>query len=324
MENTLISVIIPVYNVQPYLERCVSSVCSQTYSNLQIVLVDDGSTDESGSLCDKLSEADSRIQVIHKDNGGLSDARNAGLEMAKGEYISFVDSDDWLEPEFFELLLCAILRFSADIAGCEYRRCSVMEPFDHSSEEGRFIAYDRITAMEGLIVNQIQQVVWNKLYVKSILRGLRFEKGKYHEDEFWSYQVFARIRKYVSVDYVGYHYFQRTDSIMGEKYSLKRLDAVKAKVLRQKYLNNSMPELAVVGRRNLFFTCLYHGQSALKDLSGNERKEAIRYLRKVIYVNRMNQSERLQLKISHRIWVFLAERGFSFCCRIRNLLKLGI
>ncbi|WP_216696880.1 glycosyltransferase family 2 protein [Anaerostipes faecalis] len=323
-QKSLISVIVPVYNVEQWLERCIESICRQSYHNLQIILVDDGSTDNSGKICDRFALTDSRVLVIHKKNGGLSDARNAGMLQAKGEYISFVDSDDWLESLFYENLFFVIQKYDCDIVGCEYQKKKeqILETTDISNISEQ--VFDRTSAMSALIDNRIQQVVWNKLYKQKIIEDIFFKKGKYHEDEFWSYQVFARAKTYVSIDYIGYNYFQRENSIMGEEYSLKRLDAVEAKVERQNFLNSHFSELVVKGKINLIFTCLYHGQLSLTYLPKNEQKKALKYLKSIIEQFRVNGKETKDLSFSHKIWLFLAKNQFLFACILRNLFKVGL
>ena len=319
----LISVIVPVYKVEAYLDRCVQSIVNQTYTNLEIILVDDGSPDRCPQMCDEWAKKDSRIRVIHKENGGLSDARNAGMAAASGEYISFIDSDDWIEPAFMQILLEAMLAHDCDVAGCLYRKCKESATEDSVSKNCKVQVFERLAAMSELIDNcAIQQVVWNKLYKKTISDGILFEKGKYHEDEFWTYQVIGRINRIAVTDYVGYNYFQRTDSIMGEGYSLNRLDAVEAKVRRQEYLEAYMPELAGKGSVNLAFTCMWHGQLALNDLSETSCKVVFRYLERIIDSRTVIQ-DKAALKMTHRLWLWMFRMYPKMTCRVRNLLSVG-
>ena len=318
-----VSIIIPVYNVANYLERCVSSVCDQSFSDIEIILVDDGSKDNSGKLCDVLAQKDARIKVVHQENGGLSDARNTGLMKASGHWISFIDSDDWVEKRFLENLLKEAEKNQCEIVGCNYRRVFEQQQSDCRDNKYNLRIFKNQEIMSNLIYNQIQQVVWNKLYKKTLLEDIFFEKGKYHEDEFWSYQVFAKVNKYVELDYIGYNYFQRADSIMGEQYSLKRLHAVEAKVQRQKFFEKNMPEMISKGRINLAFTCFYHGQLALKQLNRGEQKLVLNYLEQVVKDYGLNRKELMQLSISHKFWVLLSKISYVFACRMRNLCKVG-
>ena len=274
----LISVIVPVYNVEAYLDKCISSIVNQTYRNLEIILVDDGSPDNCPAMCDAWKEKDSRIVVLHKENGGLSDARNVGMGGA----------------------------------------CERQSAYEHVT------VYDRQTAMRLLIQNQIKQVVWNKLYRSAQIRDIPFEKGKVHEDEFWTYQVIGRIERFAAIDYIGYDYFQRAGSIMGAGYSPKRLDAVEAKTRRQAYLTEHMPELAPEGARDLLFTCLYHGQQVCKALRGAEKKQAMQVLKTTSKgCTLLNRTVKTESK-SHKLWFFGARHCFAMTCRIRNAFGVGV
>ncbi len=320
----LISVIVPVYNVEAYLDKCISSIVNQTYRNLEIILVDDGSPDNCPAMCDAWKEKDSRIVVLHKENGGLSDARNAGMGAAHGEFISFIDGDDWIEPRFFEILQHELEAQNADVAAVQYRLCWEGDACERQSAYEHVTVYDRQTAMRLLIQNQIKQVVWNKLYRSAQIRDIPFEKGKVHEDEFWTYQVIGRIERFAAIDYIGYDYFQRAGSIMGAGYSPKRLDAVEAKTRRQAYLTEHMPELAPEGARDLLFTCLYHGQQVCKTLRGAEKKQAMQVLKTTSKgCTLLNRTVKTESK-SHKLWFFGARHCFAMTCRIRNAFGVGV
>lgn len=317
--SPLISVIVPVYKVEKYLDRCIASIVNQTYKNLEIILVDDGSPDSCPTFCDGWAEKDNRIKVVHKENGGLSDARNVGIRIATGEYISFVDSDDWIEKNFILYLFRIIKEQNCEVVGCNYRRGENFSPIDDN--DYCIELFDTVSAMSALIDNHIEQVVWNKLYRRSVIDGILFEKGKYHEDEFWSYQVFAKVKRYCQITYTGYNYFVRSDSIMGDQYSLKRLDAVEAKARRQKFLETEMPNLMCKGAHNLLFTCMYHGQNAILYLSSQDKKEAMAYLNTVV-------SEisgfRMKDRFSQELWKVLAKNNLTWTCVIRNILRIGL
>ena len=320
----LISVIVPVYKVEPYLDRCVQSIVDQTYTNLEIILVDDGSPDRCPQMCDEWAKRDNRIHVIHKENGGLSDARNAGMAIASGEYISFVDSDDWIEPAFMQVLLDAILEHNCDVAGCRSRTCTTEELACVDTDYSVRIL-DRLTAMGELLDHRlIYVVVWDKLYRRGVIEGLLFEKGKCHEDLFWTYQVIGKLEHYAVTDYVGYNYFVRADSIMGSPYSMKRLDAVEARARWQIYLEENMPELASEGRVNLAFNCMWHGQMAMRSMSKPEIGQALSYLRKIIKKHPIAVEEFKRMKSSWKIWYMMACVSLGFACRVRNLLKIGL
>ena len=245
MTEPLISVIIPVYNVEKYLEKCISSVVGQTYKNIEIILVDDGSTDKSGTMCDLLAEKDSRIVVIHKANGGLSSARNAGLDIAKGDYIGFVDSDDWIEPDMYESLLRNMLKESADISACGvyYHRNSKMKT---DRDITGYRVFSRCEAIDCAVRNNgfIKVYAWNKLYSKHVFSKLRFPEGKTYEDLFIILPAIDSAEKIVVTKQPKYHYLKRPGSITNSEYGHSTWDIVEARRFFHKYLLDRYPELA--------------------------------------------------------------------------------
>lgn len=227
MEAEKISVIVPIYNVERYLERCVESIQKQTYQNLEIILVDDGSPDSSGEMCDSFSKTDERIKVIHKANGGLSDARNAGIEQASGEYLAFVDSDDWLDLDMLEILHTACAEYNADIAECSYRNLYADCVKEETSCSGEIVTGDAIFALEGMLDwRYFKPNAWNKIYKRCVIGDIRYPKGRIHEDEFTTYKYFYNAEKLVYVDISKYNYDRRrVDSITGEKFREANLDS---------------------------------------------------------------------------------------------------
>lgn len=212
-----ISVIIPIYKVEAYLEKCVISVRHQSYQNLEIILVDDGSPDGCGELCDRFAEEDPRIRVLHKENGGLSDARNKGLDIATGEYILFVDSDDFIHPQMVEILYRNLQAAEADISVCGF--LSVEEGEEVSlalSGESKTEVFEGEEVMHCLQHRNLLTVVaWNKLYKRSLFAELRYPKGKLHEDEFLIHHLLHQCKRIVYTDGKLYYYLQRSGSIMG-------------------------------------------------------------------------------------------------------------
>lgn len=220
--NELISIIVPVYNVETYLDRCVYSLVNQKYSNIEIILVDDGSTDKSGKKCDKWRMLDKRIRCIHKKNGGLSDARNVGLEVARGDYIGFVDSDDWIDLNMFSLLYKYITSSKSDIAICGiflsdgkfqkvYKRLSNVHYYDNE-----------LALKEILLEKNIDVSMCNKLYKKECFDNVRFPVNENNEDAIVTIELFSNIFKAVHVGKPMYYYFQRESSI-SNTYSKKNL-----------------------------------------------------------------------------------------------------
>lgn len=222
----MISVIVPVYNVEKYLKRCVQSIIQQTYGELEIILVDDGSTDSSAELCEKLKSRDERIVVIHKKNGGLSSARNAGLDIAHGEYIGFVDSDDWIEPDMYESLLRSIEQMHADVAVtgiCRiYEDGKKFEVFTRAETE--FYEGTAQIVKCYLQQNSFSTAACDKLFRSELFEQRRFPVGKLYEDAPVIYDILSHIDRLVNLGKPHYYYFQRSTSICGQAFSKKKMD----------------------------------------------------------------------------------------------------
>lgn len=318
----LISVIVPVYNVAPYLDRCIQSIVDQTYPNLEIILVDDGSPGNCPAMCDAWAERDNRIRVIHKPNGGLSDARNAGMAVATGELMVFVDSDDWIAPDMYEHLYQRLSEDNSDIAACGVQMVwENKTPSRMLTRDGNCVL-NQEEAMRAIIEESwLKQPVWYKLYKTVLVRDILFPKGKYHEDVFWSYQAIGRAQRVSVSDHIGYYYLQRGGSIMGEGYSLKRLDAVEAKVQRCAYIQERFPALSPLAVKDLWLTCIYQGQLALRALDKAEAEKILAYFENVMEMHPF-QMEGCSLK--ERLWLNMAKSNLMAACRVRNALKIGL
>lgn len=321
-KEPLISVIVPVYGVEAYLNRCVESIVGQTYKNLQIILVDDGSPDKCPGMCDAWAEQDIRIRVIHKENGGLSDARNAGLAAADGEYVSFVDSDDWLDLRFYEVLHRTAMENDCQIAECGY--ITTAEDNQRLREVGETAVYTTQEAMElHLRDRRFRQVVWNKLYRADVITAA-FEKGKCHEDVFWTYQIIANCSRLAHVDAPMYFYFQREGSIMGQGYSLKRLDAVEAAARRCEFVTERFPMLAGVVQGQLIGTFMYHYQQILNNPGMDPDSTHKKWLIKQSRQAGLKWRRESKWALKQRIWLGLYLLCPELVCRIRNKFKLGL
>ena len=216
-QTDLISVVIAAYNIADYIERGVNSVRSQTYQNLEIIVVDDGSTDGTGELCDNLARKDARVHVIHKENGGPAQARNAGIARAKGSYIGFVDGDDWIDPDMYENMLGAMREQEADIAVCRYRQVHKTHTEDESVD--RAVVFEGQEALQYYVQETkeyaIQNAAWNKLYRRQLLTGITFPEGKWYEDIMFATLALAHVRRCVYLDKEYYNYIiDREGSIM--------------------------------------------------------------------------------------------------------------
>jgi len=323
----LISVIVPIYKVETYLNRCIQSILNQTWSDFELILVDDGSPDRCPDICDWWKEKDKRITVIHKENGGLSDARNAGLKVAVGEFIVFVDSDDWVEPDYLQVLMESLRESNCDIV-----ECGIIQTQGESDssrkrteeKENKVALFQTEQALEQLIKDgSFHQYVWNKLYRRSVMDGILFEKGKTNEDEFWTYQIFGNAERIGRIEKPLYYYFQRDTSIMGTGYSIRRLDALEAKQQRQKYIEKYYPELKDTAKINLFTSCIYQGQMALLHLKGEERVIAREKIYHFAKDSIPEAKTYVDMDKGTRVWITLAKISFWGTCRVKNLLKKG-
>lgn len=325
MNTPLISVIVPIYNVEQYLNRCLKSIVKQSYKKLEIILVDDGSTDRCPQICDEWASKDNRIKVIHKKNGGLSDARNYGFEVATGEYIGYVDSDDWIELDMYEILMNVINREKSDIACCSVRK--VWEDRDLQSTDYinklQITSFDTENALKLLIEDNIlQQTVWNKLYRKDIIDGISFEVGRFHEDVFWSYRIIGNAKKISIVNIECYNYFQRDNSIMGQGYSLKRLDALDALENRCRYIEKYFPSLSKLAMESYMSSCMYQLQCVFRSKDINIIHKGKSNIKDRIRKEKI-KNKYINIDLKQHLWVYL----FLICpegiCKFRNKFKIG-
>lgn len=242
--SELISIIVPVYKVENYLQRCVESLINQTYQNIEIILVDDGSPDRCGEMCEGLARQDSRIRVYHKENGGLSDARNYGVNVANGKYIGFVDSDDYVHSSMYEILYKAIVKENADVAECGVTRVYGNRTRVHCEIENLYEIMDEKQYFEEILtLKKVYGSVWCKLIRKDIANQVQFEKGKYYEDLFYNLELVQIAKKYVFTNQPYYYYFIRENSITTEKYSPKQLTIIEALNKYYTFSEKNYPEL---------------------------------------------------------------------------------
>ena len=320
----LISVIVPVYKVEPYLDKCVSSIVNQTYRNLEIILVDDGSPDNCPAMCDAWAEKDSRIRVIHQKNKGSGAARNAGLDIAAGEYIGLVDSDDYIETHMYEHLLGLMDEYT-DITECTIAKAiDDDEQLDDGSVFEKY-TFDTIDAMRLHIMDTLfKQTPPNKLYRRKVIDNIHFPEGKNIDDEFWTYRIIANARKLVHSSCKMYAYRQQSGSVMHSPFSLSRLQAVDAKCLRLQLIQEQFPELVSQARANLWFTCLYMGQMSLLHMDKKDQTKAFEKLLAVQKNYPLTNADRRGLPMKQRVWATLSDKSFVTVCKLRNCLRIGV
>lgn len=242
--NKIISIIIPVYNVELYLPRCIESVIQQTYRNIEIILVNDGSIDSCPKICDDYGVIDKRIKVIHKLNGGLSSARNAGIEIASGEYIGFVDSDDFIENDMYEKLLKACIENKAEISMCGRY---------NYSEDGTIIPVFTLPSLKVwsgkqavsnlLIWNKIDSSACDKLFLKDLFIDIRFPNGKVCEDIFVIPEIIYKSAFLVHIGEAKYYYYKRKGSISRSGFSLNRMNMLDAHEYVANFVKNKYVDL---------------------------------------------------------------------------------
>ena len=323
-QTELISVIVPVFRVEKYLDRCVQSIVDQTYRNLEIILVDDGSPDNSPALCDAWVEKDKRIHVIHQKNAGSGAARNVALDVANGEYIGLIDSDDYIESHMYECLL-SVMKDGVDIA-----ECGIMETeHDDASLDNGVNAECKIYSVQDamrlhIADTRFRQTPPNKLYRRTTIGDIRFPVGNRIDDEFWTYRVIARARTLACISCDMYAYRQQPGSLMHLSFSMPRLQAVDAKCQRIELLNKKFPQLVSPARINLWYTCLYMGQMSLLHMHTEDQKRSFKKLKVVQKQHQLTRGDKKGMPLKQKIWVVLSNISFKTACRLRNCLKMGI
>lgn len=225
-----ISVVVPVYNIEEYLPRCIESILNQSFDDFRLILVNDGSTDRSGEICDEYKEKDFRIKVIHQENMGLSMARNVGLDSSKEEYITFIDSDDYVHKDMLKILYRTLRKYKCDISVGQFKLSYDDERIEDEELDSESITKDNRQAVDMIVgeSNANMIVAWGKLYKKSLFDNIRYPQGKYHEDEFVTYKLLYNSKRVVINTEQLYYYTQRSQSITGQRYSLKRLEKLEA------------------------------------------------------------------------------------------------
>ena len=247
--NPQISIIVPVYKVERYLRKCLDSILAQTFSDFEVILVDDGSPDDCGMICDRYAISDGRIRVIHKENGGLSSARNAALDVAVGEYIMFVDSDDWVEPTFCETALNIVLENEVDLGFFGYNNIYQNDNYEFLYKEERFTRSPRLVhfseAIKHLILKEdvIYNFSWNKIYKRTLFDNVRFPIGRLYEDNAVTYLLVIKAHTIFVADKILYNYLKRIDGISGIWYKPKAIvDRFEIWLKRLEDIKNFCPE----------------------------------------------------------------------------------
>ena len=311
LEQPLISIIVPVYKVEKYLKRCVDSILTQTYQNMEIILVDDGSPDNCGAICDRYKETDSRVVVIHKKNGGLSDARNVGIEIARGEYITFIDSDDFISPFFLENLWITIQKSECEIAASwfinyyagdnipEAKKVNIKDITVLSKED----FYKKLLYQDGVEVS-----AWGKLYKTNLFQGVKYPVGKLYEDIPTTYLLVEKTTKVAVIPNIDYFYFQRMTSIAQADFSVRKMDAINHMDDFKNYIIQKYPSLKKAAECRYFSTvCNILFQIHSPEFRKQE-KELWQEIKKYRYSVLTNRNGRKKARIA----AFFSYGGYKF------------
>lgn len=299
-----ISVIVPIYKVENYIHRCIDSILAQTFTDFELILVDDGSPDSCGKICDEYAEKDSRIHVIHKENGGLSDARNAGIDWvfanSDSEWITFIDSDDWVNEKYLELLYKAAMENRTDVSCCKYLECNT-QPLIRDINYS-FSAF----AGEDFCIEQYKfsHTAWGRLYRRYFWNELRFPKGKLHEDAFTIYKILLPSKKIAFIDEPPLYYFysDNNESITRAQWSPKRMDLIEALENKIRYAKkNSYYRYYKLQIKEYIDTCRWFIGCAQK----SDNENVVPYLRKKIRKSlRLGRKEKVFAFCKDNLWVY--------------------
>ncbi|MBO4894789.1 MAG: glycosyltransferase [Clostridia bacterium] len=323
----LISVIVPVYNVEKYLDTCIESIVSQTYDNLEIILVDDGSTDNCPAMCDEWALKDPRVKVIHKENGGQGEARNLGIDAAAGDYIGFVDSDDVISPVMYERLLNALTENGADFIQCAMVKFGTY-PFKGFDSAGAVVNRPRVLtngeAVKALIAEgAITSTCPSVLLKAETAKKVRFDSGVINEDVMWVYRAVRESEKILLTDEVLYAYFQRDGSTMNSAYTEKRFDAIHALSQRALEIKTDFPDLFPLAERSCAGGCMYHYQWLCRLPNTGEYREFRVRLHKM-FLSRDLKAVYSVTDLKYKIWYTAFRFMPALTCKVRNLLKIGL
>lgn len=302
-----ISIIVPVYNVELYINKCINTILNQTFKNFELILIDDGSTDNSGEICDEYLEIDERVRVIHKENTGLSDARNVGINIAKGDYIGFVDSDDTINPKMYEILYNLCQEHNADISTCLIRTIDINKERRNNKEyTNKVYIYSNKYAIKETYDGGISGYSsCNKLYRSYLFEDIKFPKGRIYEDASILYKLYMKSNKVVFIDKALYNYIHREGSITRSRFSKKRFDIIEMYNEKYEFMCNNYPEMCekiksmyYESLRNIIIDIVIENSTTknykyIRDVSRYIRRE-LKYI--------LNNS---LVSIQHKIWAIL-------------------
>ena len=308
-ENDLISVVIPVYNVEQYLPKCIESIMNQTYKNLEIILVNDGSTDGSQKICEEYKSIDNRIKIINKENGGLSDARNVGIDNSSGNYITFIDSDDYIDDDYVYTLYKSLISYNADMSIASHKIIYPKRIIDKATDE-KFCANSKKVLEKILYDEGIDLSAWGKLYKKSLFNNIKFPKGRLFEDSATTYRLIDESKKIAVNSKSVYNYVIRKNSISNEMFSEKKMDLITSTMEMTEFIKKKYPELEKGCERRLMYAYLSTLTQLAKTKETNSSMQAklMNYIKK----NKGRVLKDKQIKKRDRIGIISTMLGFKF------------
>lgn len=308
MNQPLISVIVPVFNVEKYLNECVTSIINQTYTNMEIILIDDGSSDNSPIMCDNFAKQDSRIIVIHKENGGQSSARNAGLDAAKGEFVMFVDSDDFIDKQLVEYLLSITKEYSVDIACCSKNRYIKGKSFlikDSVSTQQNIVTFTGLQYLDRILRHKVGCAVWGKLYRYSSIKDFRFPLLRYNEDViFLFYLCLSSIK--IACTPKPYYNYRKTEGGLTQVFNQKKFDVLRNAQEMADYIK--MNKLS-----NLSSSVQIYSNIVNINLMGSMIKHRAQ---KRFY----KQFKELRCRVMHNLLEILTNRNYNYKLKIKAIV----
>lgn len=324
MYDKKISIVVPVYNVEKYLHKCIKSILRQTYENLEIILVNDGSTDKSGEICDYYKIIDKRIKVIHKKNGGLSDARNVGIDISTSEYITFVDSDDYISKDMCEYLYNLISIYKADVSICGFYEAHEEKIIEPIYKERLLIMDSKDGIKEILKEKNFNTAAWAKLYKTSLFKDIRFPYGKISEDLFTIYKIFDSSSKIIFGYEPKYYYMQSPNSIMRSSFNLKKLDTLEALNQIRIFIKYKYPDLEEVAiNRYVRYNISYIKEMIECNYENNEITEKLIYNIKPYIRQYINSDYKFTSKL---FGIFISinykctKKLYKFVMKIKNII----
>lgn len=328
MKNCLISIIVPIYNTEKYLRDCLNSIINQSYENLDIILINDGSTDRSKKICEEYVNKDKRIRLINQKNMGAAMAKNTGLDLIKGDLFTIIDSDDILHPNNLEILYKNMINTDADII--EGNFTTTLDKFNNelniknSIDMMNIKVFNTEKALEELIISRkFHQTPWNKLYKTELLKDIRFPDRKYIDDEYWTYKLFLNAKRVSSLDLITYYYRQHESSTMGKSYSVRRLDAVDALHERYLIIKERFPNLEYLVLKSFLLCCIYNFQKLCMNLNLDKNKFYRQELM-IKFQSLAKESNLSKFSTKERVLIKSFYKAPYITSKIRNTLGRGI